>query len=95
MTTHLHPDGLPITDTPFVTFADEKCNEQDATDSQKARIYRMAAVSLERDKRKAEAQLVVAMRPLENIVRNACEWNTARDICVQALAEIKAIGESK
>ena len=93
MTTHLHSDGLPLTETP-ITYV--KANFGHEEGKLWRYVEREFAEELERDKRKAEAQLAVAKRWLENI---ACsflynyppEYTADAEDAQKALAEIKAI----
>ena len=87
MTTHLHPDGLPITDTPIC----------DAWSHIIAGIgwylARGEAKLLEHRARKAEAQLAVAMKFMDWIVDPELRgWTDEIEFAKGLLAEIKAIG---
>jgi hypothetical protein len=91
MTTHLHADKLPLTDTPYT---DQKELENKNQKHETKLYYALkASRKLERDKRTAEAQLAVALKMLERISFQENEKNTTlEDWAEEAITEIKAIG---
>ena len=88
MTTHLHPDGLPLDDTPITDKLEDGCIE---INEMSWATFADAAQQLERDKRRAEAQLAVAIKCLKSIKSYDSD---VYDPINQALEEIKALGSA-
>lgn len=83
MTTHLHADGLAIDDSPIC-----QMYEIDTEENQITPHWQAVAFKLERNKRRAEAQLAVAVEVLKIAVR---EGYYLAGYAKTALAEINAI----
>ena len=87
MTTHLHPDLLPVEATPF--WNDYSWIHENHGYEMFSKSH---AVILERRARKAEAQLAIAMKFINWIVDPELRgWSDEIEFAEEIIAEIKAI----